>query len=206
MDYDETGLRTTIPEEPDVTSPNTGLRRTALVVLAACAALGASACSAGQVSQTAYQVAAVDGGSGSAGNLEVNDFVVVLPESGAGEARVGFVASYTGSGFGDAVSLDDVRIDGVEARVGQSQALARGCSLVVSAAEDARPATAQEGVCVEQTTATVPSGSLTIGQSVPATLTFSNGERIETLAGVIAPVPDAGEYSRPSQPALSEGN
>ena len=60
-----------------MTSPNTGLRRTALVVLAVGAALGASACSAGQVSQTAYQVAAVDGGSGSAGDLAVNDFQVV---------------------------------------------------------------------------------------------------------------------------------
>lgn len=189
-----------------MTSPNTGLRRSALVVLAACAALGASACSAGQVSQTAYQVAAVDGGSGSTGDLDVNDLVVVLPESGGGEARVGFVASYTGPDLGDPVSLDGVRIDGVEARVGQSQPLARGCSLVVSAAEDARPAPAPEGICVEQTTATVPSGSLTIGESVPATLTFSNGDRIETSAGVIAPVPDSGEYSRPSQPALAEGN
>ena len=61
-----------------MTSPNTGLRRTALVVLAVGAALGASACSAGQVSQTANKVAAVDGGRGSAGDLHVNDLQVVV--------------------------------------------------------------------------------------------------------------------------------
>lgn len=190
-----------------MTSPNTGLRRTALVVLAVGAALGASACSAGQVSQTAYQVAAVDGGQGSAGDLYVNDLVVVLPESGEGEAKVGFVASYTGSGLGQSVSLDRVEIDGVEAQVGESQPLDRGCSLVVSSAEGAIPAPAQDGVCVEQTTATMPSGDLAVGTSVPASLTFSNGDRVEMLAGVIAEVPAGGEYTRPSEAvAPSEGH
>ena len=190
-----------------MTSPNTGLRRTALVALALGAALGASACSAGQVSQTAYQVAAVDGGHGSAGDLEVNDLVVVLPEADAAEARVGFVASYTGSGFGEPISLDTVRIDGVEVQVGQSQPLARGCSLVVSSAEGATPAPAQEGICVEQTTATLPAGDLSVGTSVPATLTFSNGDTVEASAGVIAEVPAGGEYTRPSETATpSEGH
>ncbi|MDV8002343.1 hypothetical protein [Rhodococcus sp. IEGM 1408] len=190
-----------------MTSPNTGLRRTALAVLAVGAALGASACSAGQVSQTAYQVAAVDGGHGTAGDLEVNDLVVVLPETGDADAKVGFVASYTGSGFGDPVSLDRVQIDGVEVQVGESQPLERGCSLVVSSAEGAVPAPAQEGVCVEQTTATLPAGELAVGTSVPATLTFSNGDTVQAFAGVITEVPDSGEYTRPSETvAPSEGH
>ncbi|UVE94541.1 hypothetical protein [Dietzia sp. B32] len=182
-----------------MTSPNTGLRRTALVVLAVGAALGASACSAGQVSQTANQVAAVDGGRGSAGDLHVNDLQVVVPENG-GEARVGFVASYTGYGLGDPVSIDRVEIDGTQVQLGETQPLARGCTVVVDPRENARPAPVQEGVCIEQATATLPSADdLDIGVSVPATVAFSNGDRIETEAAVVGEILEAGEYDRPAE-------
>lgn len=205
MDYDETGLRTTIPhEEPDVTSPNTGLRRTALVVLAVGTALGASACSSGQISQTASQVAAVDGGRGSAGELQVNDFVVVLPETG--EARVGFAASFTGSGFGEPISLERVEVEGLRAQLGESQPLERGCSLIVSADADATPEVAPDEICLEQTTATLPGGEeLNIGTSVPAIVSFSNGDQIELDAAVIAEVPASNEYTRPVE-THSEGH
>ena len=96
-----------------MTSPNTGLRRPALVVLAVGAAIGASACSSGQVTQTASQVAAVDGGYGSAGELHVNDLQVVIPEDGS-DPRVGFGASFTGYGFDESIALDRVEINGVE--------------------------------------------------------------------------------------------
>lgn len=182
-----------------MTSPNTGLRRTALVVLAVGAALGASACGAGQVSQTANQVAAVDGGRGSSGELHVNDLQVVLPENG-GEARVGFVASFTGYGLGDTISLERVEIDGTEVQLGGTEPMERGCSVVVDPREDAEPAPAQEGVCVERTTATLPSADdLTIGSPVPATVTFSNGDQIETDAAVVGEILEAGEYDRPAE-------
>ncbi|MEV8222802.1 hypothetical protein [uncultured Dietzia sp.] len=182
-----------------MTSPNTGLRRTALVVLAVGAALGASACSAGQVSQTANQVAAVDGGRGSAGDLHVNDLQVVVPENG-GEARVGFVASFTGYGLGEAVSLDQVEIDGTPVQLGETRPLQRGCTIVVDATEGAEPAPAPEGVCVEQSTATLPSADdLDVGVSVPATVSFSNGDRIETEAAVVGELVEAGEYTRPTE-------
>lgn len=181
-----------------MTSPNTGLRRTALVVLAVGAALGASACSAGQVSQTANQVAAVDGGRGEVGDLAVNDLQVVVPENG-GQARVGFVASFSGYGLGEPVSLDGVQIDGTPVQLGETQPLERGCSIVVDARENAEPVPA-EGVCVEQTTATLPSADdLSIGTSVPATVSFSNGDRIETEAAVVGEILEAGEYTRPTE-------
>ena len=93
-----------------MTSPNTGLRRTALVVLAVGAALGVSACGGGQISQTANQVAAVDGGYGTVGDVHVNDFRVELPENG-GEAKVGFAVAFTGSGFGEPISIERVEVD-----------------------------------------------------------------------------------------------
>lgn len=180
-----------------MTSPNTGLRRSALAVLAVGAAIGASACSAGQVSQTAYQVSAVDGGQGSAGDIHVNDFLVALPESG--EGKVGFTATYTGSGFGDPISLDRVEIDGTEVQMGPTKPLERGCALVVSAEDDANLSPTKKDICVEHTTATVPADELNVGVSVPATLTFSNGDQVDTLAGVISEITVAGEFTRPSE-------
>ncbi|EYT62383.1 hypothetical protein H483_0110955 [Dietzia sp. UCD-THP] len=179
-----------------MTSPNTGLRRTALVVLAVGTAVGLSACGAGQVSQTANQVAAVDGGQGSAGELHVNDLVVVLPEEG--EARLGFAASFTGTGMGESISLDRIEIDGTQADLGETQPLERGCSLIVSPAADVEPVPPRDDLCVERSTATLPdSDDLRIGTSVPATVSFSNGDQIEMAAAVIAEVPPSDEYTRP---------
>lgn len=190
-----------------MTSPNTGLRRGALAALAVGAAIGMSACSAGQISQTASQVAAVDGGQGSAGDIYVNDLLVALPESGEGEAKVGFVASYTDSGKSDSVSIDQLEIDGTEVQLGESKPIGRGCSLVFSAAEDSAQAPLPKDVCIENSTATMPVGDLSLGTSVPATVSFSNGDKIETNAGVIAEITVAGEYDRPSASATpSEGH
>lgn len=182
-----------------MTSPNTGLRRTALVVLAVGAALGASACSSGQVSQTASQVAAVDGGNGSVGDLYVNDLLVALDENG-GDARVGFAVSFSGSGLEEPISIESVEIDGTPVQLGQTEPMERGCTIVVDARENAEPAPAQDNICVETTTATLPGADdLKVGVSVPATVSFSNGDQIETDAGVVAEILEVGEYTRPAE-------
>ena len=186
-----------------MTSPNTGLRRTALVVLAVGAALGASACSGGQVSQTANQVAAVDGGRGEAGELTVNDLQVIVPEDG-GEVRVGFAASYTGYGFDDPVSIDSVEIDGVPAQLGETQPMERGCTIVFDAREGVEPVPPQADICLQNAVATLPSSEeLKIGTSAPATVSFSNGDRIETEAAVMASILEAGEFTRPAATAAA---
>lgn len=190
-----------------MTSPNTGLRRTALVVLAVGAALGASACSSGQTSQTAEQVAAVDGGRGSAGELTVNDLQVILDEEGS-EARVGFAASFTGYGFDESVSLDSVEIDGVPVQLGQTQPMDRGCTIVFDAREGAEPGQAEGDICLENAIATLPaSEDLKIGTSVPATLSFSNGDQIDTDAAVMGSIVEAGDFTRPAEAAgATEGH
>lgn len=190
-----------------MTSPNTGLRRTALVVLAVGTALGVTACGAGQVSQTANQVAAVDGGRGTAGDLTVNDLQVIIPDDG-GQARVGFVAAFTGYGLDDTVSVDSVEINGVKAQLGPSEPMARGCSVVFDATADAEPVPAKDDICIEHTTATLAaSKDLHLGTSVPATISFSNGDQIETDAAVMPEILEIAEYTRPSEtPAASEGH
>ena len=186
-----------------MTSPNTGLRRTALVVLAVGATLGASACSAGQISQTADQVAAVDGGQGTSGGMSVNDLRVVLPGSGEGEARVGFTISHNGYGLDEPVSIERVEIDGEEVQFGETAPLERDCSVVATTEESEAPPA--EGVCIEHVTATLPSADdLTIAQSAPATVSFSSGDVIETSAGVIAEPTGSGDFTRPAAPTNPE--
>lgn len=190
-----------------MTSPNTGLRRSALVVLAVGAALGASACGSGQVSQTASQIAAVDGGSGTAGDLSVNDFQVLIPRDG-GEVRVGFAVSYTGYGFEDPIGIASAEVDGMPVELDDTRPMERGCSIIFDANPDAAPMPPAADVCLEHATALLPGGeSLHIGTSVPATISFSNGEQIELDAAVMAETIEIGEYTRPAETAApSEGH
>ena len=190
-----------------MTSPNTGLRRHALVVLAVGAAIGASACSAGQISQTANQVPAVDGGHGSVGELHVNDLQVVIPEDGS-DPRVGFAASFTGYGFGDPVALETVEINGVPVQFEPVEPLERGCTIIFDANETPEPAAVADELCLQQTTGTLPaSDDLHLGTSVPATVSFSNGDRIETDAGIVGELLESDAYERPAEYAgVSEEN
>lgn len=215
VDYHEMRLRTPVPgapyapdrppEEPIVTSPSTGTRRLALVALAVGLGPALAACGSGQISQTANQESAVDGGSGSAGNLSVNDVRVVLPDAdgptGNGAAELGFTASYSGAGVGDPVRLERVTVGGVQVRVEAADPLARGCSLVATTAEgaakDRKPV---QGVCIAHTTASVPDpGKFDYGHSVPATFTFSDGQTVEALAGVVTKAEEAGTYTPPAE-------
>lgn len=190
-----------------MTSPNTGLRRTALVVLAVGAALGASACGSGQVSQTANQMAAVDGGRGAVGELTINDLQVIVPDEGD-QARVGFAVSYTGYGFEDPISIDSAVIDGVPVQLGATQPMERGCTIVFDATADATPTPPQDDICIEHAVATLPGAEdLHVGTSLPATVSFSNGDQIELDAAIMAEILEIGEYTRPAQaPAATEGH
>lgn len=190
-----------------MTSPNTGLRRTALVVLAVGAALGASACSSGQISQTANQVAAVDGGRGSSEQLTVNDFQVLVPEEGD-EARVGFAVSYTGYDSEQPISIESAEVDGTPVELGATQPMERGCTIVFDASEDAEPMPASADICLEHTTATLTGAEdLHIGTSLPATISFSNGEQIELDAAIMAEVLEIDSYTRPAETAApTEGH
>lgn len=190
-----------------MTSPNTGLRRSALVVLAVGAALGASACGSGQISQTAGQIPAVDGGRGTAGDLSVNDFQVLIPQDG-GDVRVGFAASYTGYGITDPIGIESAEVDGLPVQLGDTRPMERGCSIIFDSTPDAAPMPPAADVCLEHATATLPGGEgLHMGTSVPATVSFSNGDQIELDAAVMADPVESGEYTRPAESAApSEGH
>ena len=182
-----------------MTATDQRLRRSALAVLAVGVALGASACSAGQISQTSSQVPAVEGGSAQTQDLSVNDVRVVLTD--AGQAELAFTASYFGTSLGTAegIALERVVVDGKTARLGQAEPLKRGCTMVASPS-DSVSTSPVDGVCIAYTEATLPEADgFDNGRSVPAEFTFSNGETLTANAGVIDELDAAGQYSRPSE-------
>ncbi|MFI6870601.1 hypothetical protein [Nocardia sp. NPDC050406] len=99
-------------------------RAVAVVALAAGAALALTGCSAGQISQTASQVAAVNGNSADVGKIALRDVRILLPQSEeynnakGGKALLAFSAINSGEYQGDtlvsieAPELGTVKIDG----------------------------------------------------------------------------------------------
>ena len=187
-----------------MTATDQRLRRSALAVLAVGVALGASACSAGQISQTATQVPAVDGGSAQTQDLSVNDVRVVLTDGG--QAELAFTASYFGTSLGTAegIALERVVVDGKTARLGQVQPLKRGCTLVASPS-DSVSTDPVDGVCIAYAEASLPEADgFDNGRSVRAEFTFSNGETLTANAGVVDEHETAGKYSRPSETVVGD--
>lgn len=208
-----------------MTSPTSGFRRSVSVAGVAFAALALTACGAGQHSQTAAKVAAVDGGYGASQNVVVNDFRVVVPvdEAGTreeGPAQVAFVASYSGPGVGDpeGAALESVTIGGANATIeGQDARIKRDCTLVANTkeAEDTEATGAatepqQAGgdtPCIVYVTVSLPdAASLEIGQSVDGEIRFAGEDPIDTKVAVGAPREKSGEFSRPVETNEAESH
>ena len=79
-------------EDQNVKSQKSTVVRGALAIIAAGAALGMTACSAGQITQTAEQAPAVNGLHAKEGNVDVADVSVVLGADGMPALK--FTASY----------------------------------------------------------------------------------------------------------------
>lgn len=189
-----------------MTTPNSGVRRTALSVLAVGAAGLLSACSAGQITQTSSQVAPVDGGFASSEDLNVDNFRVVVDEEHisdpGGEGRVGFSVSYSGSMLAgeEGVELQAVQVDGQEANIVSSEPFPRDCTLTAHVGPQAElPEVENEpgGLCMRFAEVTLPDTSdLRVGVSVPGSLTFSNGDEIDILTGIVVEPPEPDSFER----------
>lgn len=189
-----------------MTSTTSGFRRTVIAATAAVAALGLSACSAGQHTQTSTQSAAIDGGSAWSRTFSVHDLRVVLPAEEGGEATVGFGAAYRGANLGnpEGVEIQSITIDGKDANIAENKQLTRNCALIAAVDEgagmeneDALPERSFDP-CVQYIDVTIPADGFEIGQSYPSEVAFSNGETLQVLASVGMPYEEAGQYTRES--------
>src|SRR5699024_9961862 len=116
-------------EDESVKSLNLAARRGALVTVAAASALALASCSAGQVTQTSSQVAAVDGNQAGSANdpVLVRDVTVHLTTDG--EAGVKFTAINQDTSH-TSHTLESVTVDGEEVELDDAEPIERNCSLV----------------------------------------------------------------------------
>lgn len=168
-------------------------RRGGTISAAALSALALVACSAGQITQTSSQVAAVDGAS--AGNqatgVTVMDVAVLLDEN-TGEAALKFTASNQDP-EGREYTLESVQVDGQEVEVGATEPIGRDCSLVADSADGLDAIPQHKDGCIQYAETSLDNESFAYGGSLPVTFTFSNLDApIEVQAPVVAPGVPAG--------------
>lgn len=205
-------------------TPKSVARRGGIATVAAGSALALAACGAGQISQTANQVAAVDGAANTQaavpGGVAVRDaHVVVYPD---GTAGVKFSVANEERG-GDEYTLVSVEVEGAgevdlspvaqtptaERLSDDALTIPRDCSIVADADRQvAELADTAEGnpACISYVGTTVDAGSLAGAETSAAggnrliTFVFTSDkggtERIELHGTVSAFIPEAGVLDR----------
>ncbi|MFH0411599.1 hypothetical protein ACG98H_05220 [Corynebacterium sp. L4756] len=170
-------------------------RKGATISATAIAALVLASCSAGQITQTSSQVAAVDGGEAESedGNVAVRD-VVIQVEADSGEASLKFVAS--NQAYSDeSYELESVTVDGQDVALPGLEPMARNTRIVGDSQEalDAHPQTEDDST--QYVTTTLDNEDYGYAGHRPVVFTFSNGT-IELNATISAPQLPAGELDR----------
>lgn len=169
-------------------------RRGGIISAAALSALALASCSAGQVTQTASQVAPVNGAEGNNEDrtVVVRDVTIVLDEQG--EAALKFTAVNQDTSMTEH-TLESVDVNGQSVSI-DAEPLARDCALVSDSAARLESFPQADGVgCIQYTETALDNDDFAVGGNVPVTFTFDSGE-IEVWAAVAAPQLPAGSFVR----------
>ena len=191
-----------------MTTVGTKRRVTAAFAVAAGAALALTGCSAGQVSQMAVQVAAINGTEAEVGAMALRNIHVVYPDGKeytnlkGGKAAVAFVVINTSERYTD--KLEEITTDAGPAVIIADSTEIKPQALIVANApkgETAKEATEDEAAS-RQTDALVELTSLShdVGPGLTVAMTF----RFEKAGDVLINVPvDAGPITPREESAKS---
>lgn len=165
-----------------------------LVAVIAAAGLALTGCSAGQITQTSNQVAAVDGASGATenGEIAVQDVTVVLAEGG--KAALKFSATNQDTSMTDH-TLKSVTVDGTQVQLENNNTIKYNCVLVADSAEGLDRLPQDEENCISYTATSLPNDDFAYGGNVPVKFNFDTGA-VEVTATVSAPTLASGEVDR----------
>lgn len=177
-------------EDPLVKS----LKQVAVVSVAAASALALAGCSAGQITQTADQVAAVDGASAATenGEVAVQDVHVILDENGS--AALKFTATNQDTSMKDH-TLNSVTVDGQAVQIEGTQAIKYNCALVADSAEGLERMPQDADNCIQYSATSLNNDGFAYAGNVPVTFNFDTGT-IDMIATVSAPYPESGQVNR----------
>lgn len=165
-----------------------------LVAVIAAAGLALTGCSAGQITQTSNQVAAVDGASGATenGEIAVQDVTVVLAEGG--KAALKFSATNQDTSMTDH-TLKSVTVDGTQVQLENNNTIKYNCVLVADSAEGLDRLPQDDENCISYTATSLPNDDFAYGGNVPVKFNFDTGA-VEVTATVSAPTLASGEVDR----------
>ncbi|WP_313548462.1 hypothetical protein [Corynebacterium sp.] len=170
-------------------------RKGATISATAIAALALASCSAGQITQTSNQVAAVDGGEAESedGNIAVRD-VAIQVEPDTGEASLKFTASnqaYSNEEF----TLDSITVDGQDVALEGLEPLTRNTTIVGNSADLLDTIPQSDSDRIQYVATELENEDYGYAGHRPVVFSFSNGD-IELNATVSAPQMPAGEMDR----------
>ena len=153
--------------------------RSALIIaVLGAASLGLTACGAGQISQTADQVAAVDGASGHTEDaaVQVRDVTILVNDSS--QASLKFTATNDEKKAGETVTLQSVKVENTPVNVAADKNIGSGCSLIINTPRqnEVQPSAARNTMCAEYGIATIDDPGAVPGQQRTVTFSFSNGD------------------------------
>lgn len=181
-------------EDIDVKSLKSVARRGGAVSVAAASALLLAGCSAGQITQTSSQVAAVNGASAQTedGSIAVRDVTVLLDESG--QAALKFTATNQDYDMREH-QLQSAEVDGQAVQLGSVKPMAYNTSIVGDSADGLDAMPQADGEKIQYVETSLDNESFAYGGNLPVTFTFDSG-KIETVATVSAPTVASGQTDR----------
>ncbi|WP_288832581.1 hypothetical protein [uncultured Corynebacterium sp.] len=170
------------------------LKPAAAVSAIAASALLLAGCSAGQITQTSDQVAAVDGAGAASDNQEVavQDVTVVLDDNG--QAALKFTAINQNDNR-KPHTLQSATVNGTPVQLGGPTEIPAQCTLVGDSAESLSTIPQAEGDCIQYVPTTVVNKDFAFGGNVDVSFRFDAGN-VDVTATVSAPTLPSGESHR----------
>ncbi len=169
-------------------------RRGAIISVTAVSALALASCSAGQITQTADKVAAVDGASASTDDnkVAVRDVTILVEPDGS--AALKFSAVNQGYDT-DVISLESVKVDGQRVEMDKAQPLHRNQSIIADSQKNLDATTQQDSETVQYIATSLKNDDFGYAGDRPVTFEFSNGS-IDVDATIAATQMQSGEFDR----------
>ncbi|MDU2586095.1 MAG: hypothetical protein E7C83_02875 [Corynebacterium sp.] len=178
----------------NVQSLKSAARRGAIISVTAVSALALASCSAGQITQTADKVAAVDGASASTDDnkVAVRDVTILVEPDGS--AALKFSAVNQGYDT-DVISLESVEVDGQRVEMDKAQPLHRDQSIIADSQKNLDATTQQDSENVQYIATSLKNDDFGYAGDRPVTFEFSNGS-IDVDATIAATQMQSGEFDR----------
>lgn len=150
-------------------------RRSALIAVAGAAVAALSACSAGQITQTSDQVAAVDGSSANTTDktIAVRDVTVIVNEDQT--AALKFTAVNTDTTMKEH-SLKAVKVNGKDVKLSKKPTIERNCSVVADSRANIDLLKKNDNVCITYIDTELENDGLAVGGQKPVTFEFDSGK------------------------------